>query len=418
MSKSIIVPDTNILTPRPFLDSGEWTDLHARVDDWQLRFLVPEVVLLETVNVVRRKWRPERTRLEQLAGWTQGFGMRDELQAILAAADNRDADYEVSLRSRIDELGAEIVPLPATIDHLGIARRASERRAPYGIAGKPDDGHAKDGYRDTLIWLTVLDVAEKHPECDVWFVSNNYSDFGAKPNDKDSRDTAEYPLDWHSELALELDEIGLAGRVFYARSLRRLEQHLLSTFSPLSPADRDALWGTVDLNELDHHMTLALFSTPVDPRSAALPLDTTTAMVTASIRASDAVRLSEAAKRAAGAWTARFTCEVKATIEVARRSGDVAVERKPLILSGRIDLTADSHVSALTVESIKAKADDPQHRAWDRAVAAARMGDMFDPGAASAAARMGDMFDPAAASAAARMGDMFDPAAASAAARM
>ncbi|WP_072802412.1 PIN domain-containing protein [Rhodococcoides yunnanense] len=146
--------------------------------------------------------------------------------------------YEIALRNRISELEAEVVSLPDTIDHTDIARRASERRAPYGVAGNRDDGQAKDGYRDTLIWLTVLDVAKQEPGCDVWFVSNNYSDFGAKLENSDSRDTFEYPLDWHSELSPELDQQGLLSRVFYARSLSRLEQHLLSKFAWQVPDSR------------------------------------------------------------------------------------------------------------------------------------------------------------------------------------
>ncbi|QXU56353.1 PIN domain-containing protein [Rhodococcus sp. LW-XY12] len=418
MSKTIIVLDTNILVRRPFLDSSEWTDLSNRSDEWHLHFLVPDVVLMETVNVVRRDWKPDKSRLEQLSSWVHELGMGEALQSILAAADDRAATYETSLRDRLDDLGFEIEPLPATIDHLDIASRASERRAPYGVAGEGESAKSKDGYRDTLIWFCVLDVAQRHPECDVWFVSDNFKDFGAKPTSKDTRDTADYPLDWHSELVPELGNLGLSGRVFYARSLRRLEQHLLAKFSPLEDADRDSLWGTVDRHELDSVLLQVLLSTALDPRSAALPLDTMTARIASSVRSSDSVTLSEAAYRAGGAWTARFTCEVDAGIEVSRRSGDVELVRKRLTLAGRIELTADNQVSDVTVESIRAQEDDPQHRAWERADAVAWAGHPFSNIGADAVARMNDSLNTLAADAVARAGHPFSNIGADAVARM
>ncbi|MFD4295450.1 PIN domain-containing protein [Rhodococcus sp. NPDC058505] len=374
MSKSIVVLDTNILARIPYLNTDEWTGLYAHVGEWKLHFVVPEVVVMETVNVVRRLWRPDRNRLANLKDWFIELDKHKEFESLLAADDARHEGYEAVLGSRLAELGIEIAPLPATIDHMDIARRASMGRAPYARIGKADEGRTKDGYRDTLIWLTVLAVAGRHPECDVWFVSDNYSDFGAKNETKDQRDTLDYPLAWHSELAEELDRSGLRDRVFYARGLSRLEQHLLSKFAPLSDAERDELWAAVERSELDRRLMLALFEASVDPRSAALPLDTVSATVIGCVRAANAIRFSEAARRAAGAWTARFNCEIDATVEITSMAGDVAEESKPLVVSGRIYVNADNQVAELTIEAIEAAADDPQRRAWVRADAAANAG--------------------------------------------
>lgn len=366
MSTSIIVLDTNILTRSPFLDSGEWTQLHDHTTDWGLSFTVPEVVFMETVNVVRREWKPELTRLEQISTSSWGRRLDTELQAVVDAAVERSEGYESSLRSRMEELGIAITPLPTTIDHLDIARRASERRAPYGSAGSGKDEYLKDGYRDTLIWLTVLKVAENHPNCDVWFVSDNYSDFGGKREKKDTRDTSDYPLAWHSELIPELASKGLIDRVFYARGLGRLEEHLLAKFAPLSDAEREELWEALDRSELDRHLIQTLFTTSVEPRAAALPLDTSSATIISSVRASDAIQFTEAARRAANTWTARFNCDIAADVEVTTFQGDVSVESKPLIISGRIDVNSQNEVATLTIDAIDAIADDPQRRAWER----------------------------------------------------
>ncbi len=112
---------------------------------------------------------------------------------------------------------------------------------------------------------------------------------------------------------------------------------------------------------------LALFGAPVDPRAGALPLDTLSAWITSCVRAADSVRFTEAARRAANAWTARFDCVVEATIEVTSTSGDVAEESKPLVIVGRIDVNGQNEVTALAIDAIDAAADDPQRRAWERA---------------------------------------------------
>lgn len=62
--------------------------------------------------------------------------------------------------------------------------------------------------------------------------------------------------------------------------------------------------------------------------------------------------------------------------------------RKLLTLTGRIELTADNQVSDMTVESIRAQEDDPQHRAWERADAVARMATPFATSGADAVARI------------------------------
>jgi len=374
MSTSIIVLDTNILTRSPFLDSGDWNRLHEHTTDWGLSFTVPEVVFMETVNVVQRQWKPDLDRMKRLSTTSWGSRLDKELQAVVDAAAERSESYESALRSRIEELKIGITPLPTTIDHLDIARRASERRAPYGSAGNGKEEYLKDGYRDTLIWLTTLAVAENHPACDVWFVSDNYSDFGDKREDrKDPRDTLEYPLEWHPELAPELEAKGLTNRVFYARGLGRLEEHLLAKFAPLPDAEREELWEAVDRKELDRHLIPALFAAPVEPRAAALPLDTSSATIISSVRASEAVRLTEAARRAANTWTARFNCAMNATVEVTTSQGDVSVESKPLIISGRIDINSENEVTTLKIDAIEATADDPQRRAWERADSSRRL---------------------------------------------
>ncbi|MCX5046254.1 PIN domain-containing protein [Aldersonia sp. NBC_00410] len=370
MTKSIIILDSNIVSRSPHLDSDDWIVLHAHAEEWQLQFAVPAVVVMETVNVVHRVWRPSYDKLKGLVAWVDQLGRRTEIDAILSAAEARHARYEDELTARLEVCGVEVVPVPSSISHMEIARRASERRAPYVSSGHGhgQDQSTKDGYRDTLIWLTVLSIAERDPSCDVWFVSDNYSDFGTKGDgSKDPRDTQEYPLRWHQQLEQELTARGLIDRVFYARGLHRLEQHLQSKFAPLSDEELAELWESVDQTELDRALVLALFRAEVEPRSAALPLDTLSATVISSIREHDSLRLSEAAHRAAGTWTAQFSCEVEVGLEVTNHRMDVSETSKTLVVSGRVVVAADHRLIGLTIEALEARSDDPMRRSWARA---------------------------------------------------
>jgi hypothetical protein len=83
-------------------------------------------------------------------------------------------DYDTELRARLNELGAVIIPVPS-VSHQVVLTRALENRRPF-------DADGRDGYRDVLVWHSLLDVAELGHEAIV-FVTNNTSDFctGKKP---------------------------------------------------------------------------------------------------------------------------------------------------------------------------------------------------------------------------------------------
>lgn len=151
VSTSIIILDTNVLAGRPYLDSHDWRSLYGYADRWNLRFFVPEVVFMETVNVVRRLWKPEIDRLRNMKSWFEQLGKLAEWEAALSAVVDQRDRYAEALKKRLEALGVEIEALPPSIDHMDIARRASEGRAPYALGGtRPAEMHLKDGYRDTL----------------------------------------------------------------------------------------------------------------------------------------------------------------------------------------------------------------------------------------------------------------------------
>ncbi|MGW4336617.1 PIN domain-containing protein, partial [Rhodococcus koreensis] len=367
MSATIVVVDTNAISNSPRLKSSGWKGLIDKSSEWDLQFMVPAVVEMEAVNVVRREWRKVKQTIGQLR--VGEFGLSTTLDGMSAAIGDQLDGYEAELRELLNRIGATVVPTPDA-DHLEIARRASERRAPY-VDRRQDKSKgnvsSKDGYRDTLIWLTVLDIARSNPDCEVWFVSANHTDFGLPPS-KDqaiSEDACPYPL--HPELLEDLSNRGVAeDRVLYVRTLERLEQHLAAQFAALSGGERDALVAKIDTTKFDRYFSLQVATFPLDPEQAALPLGTVEATIQSLPRTASTVRFDEAARRAAGSWTALITTLVEPTIEITNSVGNVEVIDKKLQVFGRVAISAEGAVEDMVVTAIEALPEDPMRRAWQR----------------------------------------------------
>ncbi|WP_040786062.1 hypothetical protein [Nocardia pneumoniae] len=56
--------------------------LNENKDDWGVQFAVPEVVFMETVNVVRRQWNARRNELANVR--IGEFGLGNMLESLLA----------------------------------------------------------------------------------------------------------------------------------------------------------------------------------------------------------------------------------------------------------------------------------------------------------------------------------------------
>ena len=198
----VIVLDTNVLFDSPMLTSHEWESLIENRMAWDLQIVIPDVVVMETGTIVKREWSKTKDSVNSLR--VGGLGLKPEKENLAAMIQSRIDGYEDALANRIESAGIVVEPVPA-VDHLAIARRASLDRAPYA-------GGTKDGYRDTLIWLTLLSVADQSHDEEIWFVSNNTLDFGPTKGDwtgpkNGTRESC--PILFHSHLREELESLSL-----------------------------------------------------------------------------------------------------------------------------------------------------------------------------------------------------------------
>jgi hypothetical protein len=353
-----IVVDTNIISESPKLSRTEWISLSDNRADWEVSLFVPDVVVMETTKVVPREWAKQRDSLNKVKVGT--FGLQGNLDALVQDIQDHIDGYEAQLHSRLSELGAQIVPTP-DVPHSEIAFRASRGIAPYHAGDK-------DGYRDTLIWLTVLDVATTKPDHEVWFVSNNTNDFGdpsIKKKGDDNDDAPQLPRPLHPDLQRDLESRGLQGRVMYATNLRSLEQHIAALHGSISPEYLTQLTSLLDFDALQDLLNDQT-SMVIPPKDAALNPGTAHAVVNKFLTRAPEWTFSDAAGRGEDRWTANYAVDAEA--EILAFSADPAtapsVVNKPLRVSGTAAFTKQGQPEDVQVSRIEALPDDPNRDVW------------------------------------------------------
>jgi hypothetical protein len=142
-----VVLDANVLRADPRLNSPHGQAFRYQVRELRVQMAVPEVALEEAVNRYRRDLENAAQELRRASRTIERMGIACAADVDVATEVQR---YEQGIRATLDELRAEILPYPTT-PHSDLARRAMERRRPFS-----DDGR---GYRDALVWETVLSYA-------------------------------------------------------------------------------------------------------------------------------------------------------------------------------------------------------------------------------------------------------------------
>ena len=349
-----IILDSNILLESPYLVREEWASLSAHRTQWGLYLVVPDVVRMETINCMRRDAEKEKRTFERAR--VAGLGVQDAVNILVQTIEERIEGYEEALDARFDELGIQIASAPP-VPHLEIAKRASLRVAPYQ-AGE------KDGYRDTLIWMTVLDVANQGDADEVWFVSNNVRDFG-DVSYKGANTAGQITSPLHPDLLKDLNDRGLEGRVRYTRDLRALEQHLAALHGPLPDKEFQQLRALVDGTALRE---LLEYQLPISISARDAALDPTHAFGLLSRILSSELNweFSDASGSGEDRWTSNYVVDIEA--EIFRYSSTLPRENskvtKSLRVSGTATFTRQGVPQQFEAARIEALPDDPDRGLW------------------------------------------------------
>jgi PIN domain len=135
--------------------------------------IVTQVVLDEVTHNYREELRDiaaciakAALRWRRLTGCDLSGGIPDD------RIQSQACDYNQWLATRLQSLGAQILPYPTT-PHSEMAKRSMEHRRPFQESGS--------GYRDTLIWESMKSLCGGRGST-IYLVTKNRRDFGEGPS--------------------------------------------------------------------------------------------------------------------------------------------------------------------------------------------------------------------------------------------
>lgn len=167
-----LVVDSNALFDNWLLTGDRWAHVVDFAHRGLLHLRVPEVVFEETIRHYKKSTDEiARTLIKSDScplGDLLGIDVPDAAEIRRRAVEVSD-HYPTTLREKLRRANAEILQIPS-IEHHTVLARDLEERQPFDKKGK--------GYRDTLIWHTILSLCQNLDAADVIaFVTNNTNDF-------------------------------------------------------------------------------------------------------------------------------------------------------------------------------------------------------------------------------------------------
>jgi len=165
----IVILDTNTIIQNPKLDSDIHKVLYRYLSKTDSYLLMPEVVHQELPVVYKKRLSEIFSKVKTDVA---------KLNAFLT--DNNDLCIEYDVNTEATKFISLVESIYAGFNKNYIASlkpgmlEESIRRAINKIRPCSEN---KEEFRDTLIWLTVISVAEEQDERNVVFITNNTTDF-------------------------------------------------------------------------------------------------------------------------------------------------------------------------------------------------------------------------------------------------
>lgn len=203
----VIVPDTTTMFDDVMLSGTRWTQLLSLCARRRLRVAIPIVVLRERARhwetqavkaVEAAKSRHERAVKGRRSFMDLGLGTLEEPDPLPDIAIDQAAAHE-RLLERLTNVGVEILSLPQ-VSIPELLDRDLAGKKPFHPSGK--------GFRDALIWHSVMDLLSREgSDTVVYLVTDNSDDFrhgeGLHPDLQEDTDG----LGGHLRLVRGLEEL-------------------------------------------------------------------------------------------------------------------------------------------------------------------------------------------------------------------
>ncbi|MFI7279900.1 PIN domain-containing protein [Micromonospora chersina] len=356
--------DTTAITSDPFCSSTAWRVLAHASGRWGVKLATTMVVIAEAVANYGRETTHS---VESLEKWIEKFGrlgLRDVGASAVSQVADIAASYEDDLGEILQALNVEVLE-PQQISHVEVVRRAADRK-------KPCDSHG-NGYRDTLNWLMVLELAESRADEEIIWVTANSNDFA---------DEKKKLL--HPDLLSELEEKNLSGRVTWQPTLKALVLDIARQRSQVGDDDLRPFYEKLRNDTLVDFLTSevlpAVEGTEVDPMKCGLYIGTFAGQIAALGQPQDLiveVRSSISPGEAVAEFS--FTADTTLTLAIHRTdgleddelsvlSGDdppwILTVTKPLVFRGILSLGPYEKPTGGEIVEILAPDGDPGLAKW------------------------------------------------------
>ena len=165
----LIVLDTTETIPDLRMDGANYTFLRSFVSRNPVKLVVPQIVFEETVN----HFRESLTR--HLDGARTGIRSVKKLAPDGALNLAGDFNVETECDKYREHLKKQLFLADQAsykdVDVASLVQRALARKKPF-------DSNGKVGFRDAVLWETVLQLASRQPD-KIFLITHNTNDFGA-----------------------------------------------------------------------------------------------------------------------------------------------------------------------------------------------------------------------------------------------
>lgn len=168
-----IILDTNIFRSDLFFQSAHFNILADYLQKTNSKFVLPQIVLEEVKQVFKENL--EKSIIEYKSSCNNLNKSLHKSFAIIKEIDiDKEAEDYVNYLIKTLKIKENSI-IPYKNEYLPeLTRRAVNKIKPFKNEDK--------GFRDTIIWLTILDYCKLCPENQVVFICNNPLDFGKDNN--------------------------------------------------------------------------------------------------------------------------------------------------------------------------------------------------------------------------------------------
>jgi len=217
-----IVIDTNIYFQNFMLDGTEFRTFISELPRLGYTLCVPKIVFNETVSKFFEETRKVYESARKIGASSVVFAKFDQPSESPEIARER---YQTFISEQLQVLKAEVLDYPP-VTHEELVGRALSRKKPFRDS---DSG----GYRDALIWETIMELAKTD---EVSFLSNNTKDYA----DENKRDL-------HQDLINDLQTRKLRNVAFFTSLLKFNESQIYPILNNLNEIQKQ-----LETNDYEH----------------------------------------------------------------------------------------------------------------------------------------------------------------------